>query len=584
MNKAAIANFGHGMLDMKLGLRNKFLLPTALLIIIGMGITTVISYGASRSALEEAITYRMDQLVQSTEKSILSWIRNIELNVQNWRQEKVFRAAVIDSFIGKAARKSSDIKLQQIVENYGFFEGVHLASITGDIVSSSQSEMKGNLNIAGFDYFEEAAGGAQVISKVTKSETTGNPVFVVAAPLHEGDAVKGIFLAVVDLNHFSKDFIRSAKVGRTGYVYLLSGEGEVIAHPDESLVLNLKAAELEFGRKMVEQRTGSLIYNFDDVEKLCHFEETEETGWIIAATAPTEELYGTANRIRTVNIAVAACVVLLAVLITYLVAKSVASPIDNITTGLSEAAKQVASASDQMASSSQRMAEGASEQAASLEETSSSLEGMASKTRQNAANANQAETIVKEADSDIREATKMIKALTASMNEISGASEETQKIIKNIDEIAFQTNLLALNAAVEAARAGDAGAGFAVVADAVRSLAIRAAEAAGTTAVLIEGTRSKVSEGAQLVARTNDVFGKVQDGSMRIGVIIGEIAAASEEQAQGIEQINKAVSEMDRVIQQNAANAEETASASAEMNAQAQEVNAYATDLTGIVR
>ncbi len=143
------------------------------------------------------------------------------------------------------------------------------------------------------------------------------------------------------------------------------------------------------------------------------------------------------------------------------------------------------------------------------------------------------------------------------MGEISTASEETQKIVKTIDEIAFQTNLLALNAAVEAARAGEAGAGFAVVADEVRNLAMRAADAAKSTAGLIEGTVKKIKDGVDLVGTTNEDFSKVAESSSKVGELLVEIAAASKEQSLGIEQINTAVTEMDKVTQQNAAGSEE---------------------------
>ncbi|MCU0583737.1 MAG: methyl-accepting chemotaxis protein, partial [Syntrophales bacterium] len=137
--------------------------------------------------------------------------------------------------------------------------------------------------------------------------------------------------------------------------------------------------------------------------------------------------------------------------------------------------------------------------------------------------------------------------LTQSMEDISKASDETSKIIKTIDEIAFQTNLLALNAAVEAARAGEAGAGFAVVANEVRNLAMRAAEAAKNTSVLIEGTVKKVREGSELVERTGGAFAEVSRSAAKVADLVAEIAAASSEQAQGIDQINKAVAEMDKV-------------------------------------
>ena len=173
--------------------------------------------------------------------------------------------------------------------------------------------------------------------------------------------------------------------------------------------------------------------------------------------------------------------------------------------------------------------------------------------------------------------------LTTSMEETSKASEETSKIIKTIDEIAFQTNLLALNAAVEAARAGEAGAGFTVVADEVRNLAMRAADAARNTADLIEGTVKRVKDGSELVVKTNEAFTEVAGSTGKVGELVGEISAASNEQAQGIEQVNNAVAEMDKVVQQNAANAEESASASEEMNAQAEQMKGIVKDLLALV-
>jgi methyl-accepting chemotaxis protein len=166
---------------------------------------------------------------------------------------------------------------------------------------------------------------------------------------------------------------------------------------------------------------------------------------------------------------------------------------------------------------------------------------------------------------------------------VSTASEETAKIIKTIDEIAFQTNLLALNAAVEAARAGEAGAGFAVVADEVRNLAIRAAGAAKSTSQLIEGIVKKIKNGSDLVSKTNEDFVKVATGVKKAGELVGEITVASQEQAQGIEQISKAVAEMDRVVQQNAANAEESASAAEELNAQAEQMKGVVMNLVNLV-
>ncbi len=204
-------------------------------------------------------------------------------------------------------------------------------------------------------------------------------------------------------------------------------------------------------------------------------------------------------------------------------------------------------------------------------------------TRTNADNARQADALMGETAKVVDHANQFMGGLTHSMQEVSAASQETAKIIKTIDEIAFQTNLLALNAAVEAARAGEAGAGFAVVADEVRALAMRAAEAAKNTASLIEGTVGKVKEGSDLVTKTAEAFSQVAGSTGKVKELVAEIAAASGEQAQGVDQINKAVVEMNNVTQQTAANAEESASAAEELNAQSETMKGVVAELMALV-
>jgi methyl-accepting chemotaxis protein len=263
---------------------------------------------------------------------------------------------------------------------------------------------------------------------------------------------------------------------------------------------------------------------------------------------------------------------------------SITRPINRAVEGIMNGAEQVASASAEVSSASQSLAEGASEQGAGLEETSSSMEEMASMTQQNADNARQAKTMMAEALQIVAEVNRDMQSMGKAIGEITRSSEETNKIIETIEEIAFQTNLLALNAAVEAARAGEAGAGFAVVADEVRNLAMRAAEAAKNTGNLIEDTIKSVKNGYELTQVTQEAFKKNVETSGKIGKLIEEIAAASQEQAQGIGQVNKAVAEMDKVVQQNAANAEQSASASKEMNAQAERMKGFVGELVDLVK
>jgi methyl-accepting chemotaxis protein len=251
--------------------------------------------------------------------------------------------------------------------------------------------------------------------------------------------------------------------------------------------------------------------------------------------------------------------------------------------GLNDVAREVGKASSQFSSSSNELASGASEQAASLEETAASLEELSSMTKKSAEHAREADVLMQESGRIVEKANQAMESLREAMAKISNNSDETAHIIKTIDEIAFQTNLLALNAAVEAARAGEAGAGFAVVADEVRSLAMRAAEAAKNTQVLIEQNIQDVKKGGDMVKTTDEAFSQVEESAKKVGGLVSEIAAASEEQAQGIDQINQATAEMDKVTQRVAGNAEETASSSEELNGQVGVLTSVVDDLAKLL-
>ena len=270
-------------------------------------------------------------------------------------------------------------------------------------------------------------------------------------------------------------------------------------------------------------------------------------------------------------------------LLSLLIRRSIAGPLSRVIAGLTGTAGQLSAASSQVAASSQQLANGSSTQAAAIQQSSASLEQMSAMTARNATGATDADTLMRETNAVVSRANDEMRQLEASMKEISEASLETQKIVRTIDEIAFQTNLLALNAAVEAARAGTAGAGFAVVAEEVRGLAMRAAGASRSTSQLIEGTVARVQAGSALVGQACGAFTDVAQNTQKLGDLLGGIAIASREQAAGIGQVSQAVAGMDAITQANAAGAEQSAGAAQEMQAQAQRMNGFVQELEAMV-
>jgi methyl-accepting chemotaxis protein len=241
------------------------------------------------------------------------------------------------------------------------------------------------------------------------------------------------------------------------------------------------------------------------------------------------------------------------------------SALENLSTALaavSDTARGVSSSAAQIDAGSRALAQSASDQAASLEEVSASARELSSMTKRNADSAVEGRSLADGAQHSTVEGVSEVQKLAEAIGRIKSSSEATAKIVKTIDEIAFQTNLLALNAAVEAARAGDSGRGFAVVAEEVRSLALRSAEAARTTADLIEesvrSTELGVTINGRVLAQLSDIEGRVR----RVGQVVNEIAAASEEQAKGVALIDSALEDMAQRTQAVAANADESKDAS----------------------
>ncbi|MEO7426448.1 MAG: methyl-accepting chemotaxis protein [Fibrobacteria bacterium] len=364
-----------------------------------------------------------------------------------------------------------------------------------------------------------------------------------------------------------RELFQKMKSAREVWVKILVGE--ILAYS--------KAGKPEFAKEALVLRGEPAFNAF-----MATISETVKYNRDLATAAGMETMDASRQTKTGILIGVAISTILAAFIGIYL-SRTITSALSKVIASLTDGSEQVSSASSQISQSSQQMAEGASEQASSLEETSASLEELSSMTKQNSDNAKQANLMVNDTREAVEKSRAAMDRMSQAIGQIKNSSDQTAKIVKTIDEIAFQTNLLALNAAVEAARAGDAGKGFAVVAEEVCNLAQRSAEAAKNTSSLIEQSQKNADNGVSVSQEVAAILASIVASVSKLSQLIGEVSSASQEQTKGIEQIGMAVSEMDKLTQSNAATAEESASASEELSAQANELNDMVNVLVAIV-
>ncbi|QTA81112.1 Methyl-accepting chemotaxis protein domain-containing protein, double CACHE domain-containing [Desulfonema limicola] len=641
---------------MKLSLRNQFLIPTLFLLIAGMGIMIAISFGHSKNAIEKMAAEQVRQLAVFSSDRIESWINGVQVNIDSWSREILFKTAVKDSYLGESARENAIKKLTVIKKDYKFFENLVLVNKKGDAIASNMPELIGKLNIADRPYFQECLKGKSVISDVLTSRVSGEPLVIFSSPVKQYDeTVEGVLTFTVNMDTLARMFINPVKSGQNGYAYMCNAEGLIIAHPQKEQMMQDHIKNYGITQEMI--KSNELIkYLKNGNEVKAAFHQVGINGWLFAVVSNSSELMAPVNKLRNINIIVSLSITAFVGIIIFFIAQKVTLPLGAEPHVLSEVAQKIALGdleydfssqdkkitgvfynirqmsesikakaffaetiakgdltkdislssekdllgkslkkmtenlrgilaqvnqsgkaveigTEQINSSSQLLAQGASEQAGSLEQITSSMIQIGAQIRTNADNASQASSLAAQSRQMAEKGKDEMGNMISAMENISESSKAIAKIIKVIDEIAFQTNLLALNAAVEAARAGRYGKGFAVVAEEVRNLAGRSAKAAKETAELIEGAVKKVEHGNNIASQTADALNNILFSAVKTAELVGEIAAASSEQANGVEQINQGLTQVDQVTQTIAASADEMANASNRVSAQSVTLN-----------
>lgn len=457
---------------------------------------------------------------------------------------------------------------------------IYLGSKYGAFIVGSNLTIPGGYDPRQRPWYQDAVknAGKTIITEAYQS-TTGGPCLTVARQLANK---LGVIAVDVSLDEMTK-ITNEIQFGETGSIILVEKNGTILANPKHP-ESNFQPINQQPGLKELANITqGSQAISIDGKKYLAKIITSESLNWTFIGVIEESEVMTSYRDTLKLLATLGTILLIILVIFSIYMARSISRPVNVIINRLAEGSAEVAEVSASVAETSNVMAAGSTQQAASLEETSASLEEMTAMTQNNAANAAQADTSMKTQIKLIDQGVESVDQMNQTIQKIQASSEETAKIIKTIDEIAFQTNLLALNAAVEAARAGEAGKGFAVVAEEVRNLAQRSAEAARNTSTLIEEARNVSQHGVTAAEEVSSRLEEIKDGSARVGVLIDEIATASKEQAGGIEQLNTGVAEMDKVVQRNAANSEESSSASEELSAQARELDAMVSELRQIV-
>jgi methyl-accepting chemotaxis protein len=548
----------------KMSLGKKFALPTAVLVVVGLGASVLVSYGSSRTAIEEACTGQITQIASSTAQLIVTWVEDRKLNIMSWSEQDVFKTAVQEGFMGKAARKSADAQFAKFRADYPYLEQIALADARGDIVAASDMGLIKEMNVADRKYFQGALEGKVVLSDVEKSEISDKPVFFISVPVKEKDEIGGVLFGAVDMAYFDKAFIEPVEVGKSGYAYLYKEDGFVITHPDKSNVLKLNMKDFDFGREMMAKGDGTIVYTFQGVEKIVAYRKLKELGWTVCIGAVTSELLAPVKRVGYVNLVIALAVTaFLAVAVLGMSRLFVLGPISRVASGLRGIAEGEGDLTTRLEVRSkdevgelarwfntfmerlQRMIKDIAASAGTLNTSSSDLSALSGEMASSAdAMTSQSDTVAgatEEMSSNINAMATATEEMSVNVESISSTSEQMSQNVSAVASSVEQMSMT-LNDVAQSAREGSeiAGRAMEMSASATQTMNIlgKAAKDIGEVTALIK----RIAEQTNLLALNATIeAASAGDAGKGFAVVANEIKELANQSARAAEDIAKRI-------------------------------------------